>query len=102
MVGGKLGRRPADDLALQRLDPISSEKGRFRSLTVIAAGGWIVDDGTAQRLAPGRVLFWAAFRSEIGLGEQAARVGAHEQWAVRPVAHKFAIVPAALEHDLRD
>src|SRR5207247_10897978 len=39
---------------------------------------------------------------EIGLRQQSAVVGAHEQRAVRPVADERAIVPAALDHDAGD
>ena len=36
------------------------------------------------------------------MGQQTPVVGAHEQRAIRPVANEVSLVPAALDHDVRD
>ena len=60
--------------------------------------GGIIDHRVAEYVVPGDVLFRAALRQEITLGEQAAIIHTHQQRAIRPVANEFLIVPAALNH----
>ena len=92
----------ADHFALRRTDTVFAFEREAGAIAVVAAGGGVVRDKPRRRAVPSEEAARIAGRREILPGQQAAGIGAHQQWSIAPVADEVAVEPAALDHHIGD
>src|SRR5262249_54034832 len=101
-LGTEIERGPAGDRTLDRVDRVFAEEDKLGAVLLVTAERGVVDERALRGRIPRHVALPAAVRREIALGQQAPGVRADEEGAVRPVPNECAIVPAALDHRIRD
>jgi hypothetical protein len=80
---------------LGRGDAVLALQGKAAGVAVVAAGGRIIQHEARRRAVPGEEARRIAARIEVALGQQPARIGAHEVRPVAPVADEITVVPDA-------
>src|SRR5262245_11562807 len=93
---------PAGHSATRGLDLVFAKESGLGAVALVAALRGIVEERTLCGGIPRHVPLRAAVRREAALGQQPAGVRADEERAVRPVANERTIIPATLDHDVRD
>src|SRR4029450_11547213 len=95
-LGREIERGSTNDAALQRLNRELAEEGQLDVVSRIAAAGWVILCWAPLGLVPGHIALSAAGGREVAFPQQTPVVRTYEQWTVRPVADKVAIVPTTL------
>ena len=108
----RLGRIPAahlgielkggatDDFAVRTGHPALALQRDARCVAIVAAGNRIVRHEPRGCRIPGEIAAPVAVRRQIALGQQAPRVGAHQQGTVAPEADEVAVIPPFLNHQV--
>jgi hypothetical protein len=101
-LGIELEHRMTDHLATARRDPIFPVQRQPGAVSVVATGAAVIRDQSPGRRIPGEKTTYVARNLQIGLGQQPAGIGAHQQRPITPIADKIAVEPAPFDHHIGD